>query len=132
MIGDRTAWSDYRRHLASLDSSVATYVGPRGGAQMPGEYAHADVLLVPSRYEPGSLVAGEALASGLVLVSSDEVGAAEVIAPDLCRVFPSGDLDAFEQRAREVVRELSRQPRRLQRPSPSGGLAPVQPAGRRR
>jgi glycosyltransferase involved in cell wall biosynthesis len=73
---------------------------------MPEVYAGADVLLVPSHYEPGSLVVGEALASGMSVVASDQVGPAEVVDRRVCRVFPDADLDTFEREVRRLVMEV--------------------------
>jgi glycosyltransferase involved in cell wall biosynthesis len=106
LVGDKTLWSDYRKHLEDLNPDVARYLGPLPGSQMPELIRSADALLVPSHYEPGSLVVGEALASGLPVVVSDAVGPAEVVDPRCCRVFPAGDLDGFEQVVRELLPDL--------------------------
>jgi glycosyltransferase involved in cell wall biosynthesis len=106
LIGDKTLWSDYRAHLADLHPGVARYVGSLPGGGMPEQFRAADALLVPSHYEPGSLVVGEALASGLPVVVSDAVGPAEVLDPRCCRVFPAGDLDAFEAAVRALLPDL--------------------------
>lgn len=106
LIGDKTLWSDYRAHLDDLHPGVARYVGALPGGGMPDQFRAADALLVPSHYEPGSLVVGEALASGLPVVVSDAVGPAEVLDPRCCRVFPAGDLDAFEAEVRALLDDL--------------------------
>ena len=69
-------------------------------------YADADALIQPSKYEPFALTVGEALASGMPVVASDEVGAAEGIDPGCCTVFRSGDLDAFESAVRGLIGRL--------------------------
>ena len=38
---------------------------------------------------------GEALANGMIVVASDEVGSAENLGDDVCKQFPSGDQAAF-------------------------------------
>ena len=43
---------------------------------MPAEYARADVLCVPSRYDGWGLVVPEGLASGLPVIATDRMGAA--------------------------------------------------------
>ena len=106
LVGDKTLWSDYRQHLSGLNPKVARYLGSLPGSQMPDLVRTADALLVPSHYEPGSLVVGEALASGLPVVVSDAVGPAEVIDPRCCRVFPAGNPDAFEKVVRELLPDL--------------------------
>jgi glycosyltransferase involved in cell wall biosynthesis len=106
LAGDKTLWSDYRGHLTELNPDVARYLGPLPGGDMPGLFRSADALLVPSHYEPGSLVVGEALASGVPVVVSDAVGPAEVVDAECCRVFASGDLDSFEKVVRELLDDL--------------------------
>ena len=88
VVGGASMWSDYSPHLQDLNPAVAKYAGSLGSDAMPGLYQMVSAVLIPSHYEPGSLVAGEALASGLPIVASDEVGPAEVLDPDCCRVFP--------------------------------------------
>ena len=51
----------------------------------------SDVLLVPSQYEPGGIVVGEALANGMVVVASDVVGSAENLSNPLAFHFKAGD-----------------------------------------
>jgi glycosyltransferase involved in cell wall biosynthesis len=115
LAGGATMWSDYRRHLAELNPATATYLGELGGEAIAERYRAADVLLVPSRYEPGSLVVGEALACGLPVVVSDEVGPGEVLPSSCCRVFPSGDAAAFEAAVRQLVAEMREDPAPLRR-----------------
>jgi glycosyltransferase involved in cell wall biosynthesis len=106
-IGDRTLWSDYRPLLSELDPAVAVYRGPVEPRQLPDVYREADAVVQPSKYEPFALTVGEALASGLPVVASDEVGAAEFVDRLACSVFPAGDLDAFERDVRDLVQSLS-------------------------
>jgi glycosyltransferase involved in cell wall biosynthesis len=106
LIGDRGIWSDYTSHLSELDGRVGLYVGPTGPDDLATVLREGDALLVPSRYEPGSLIVGQALASGLPVIASDSVGPTEVVSPRCCRVFPSGDLDALEGVTRQLVDEL--------------------------
>jgi glycosyltransferase involved in cell wall biosynthesis len=128
VVGNRSQWSDYTAHLARLNPRTARYRGQVGFADISNLYAAADILLVPSMYEPGGLVVGEALSNGVAVVASDEVGSAEPIDPGCCRRFPAGDLDAFETATRRLVldvrhhgpqlrREASREARRHFAPS---------------
>jgi glycosyltransferase involved in cell wall biosynthesis len=57
-------------------SERVEFVGFRDWEQLPAEYARADVLCVPSRYDGWGLVVPEALASGLPVIASDRMGAA--------------------------------------------------------
>lgn len=106
VIGDRTQWSDYRAHLKGLNPRTARSLGGLPHDQTMAEYEKADVLLLPSMYEPGGLVVGEALSRGLCVVVSDEVGSGEPVDAGVCRKFPAGDIDAFEQQARKLIADL--------------------------
>jgi glycosyltransferase involved in cell wall biosynthesis len=106
VIGDRTQWSDYRAHLKELNPRTARALGGLPHGATMAEYEKSDILLLPSMYEPGGLVVGEALSRGLCAVVSDEVGSAEPVDDRVCRKFPAGDLDAFEGATRTLVTDL--------------------------
>ena len=89
LLGGGSLWSDYSAHLSELNPQVAECLRGVPATDMPNVYAAADLVLVPSHYEPGSLVVGEALAAGLPIVASDQVGPVEVIDRRVCRVFPA-------------------------------------------
>ena len=103
VIGDRTMWSDYTAHLKDLNPRIARRVGSLKHGEMRALYDASDILLLPSMYEPGGLVVGEALSRGMSIVASDEVGSAEPIDPACCTRFPVGDIDAFERCTREAI-----------------------------
>jgi glycosyltransferase involved in cell wall biosynthesis len=68
-------------------------------------YAAADVLVLPSEYEPWGLVLNEGMCFGLPVVASDAVGAA----PDLVRaedngfVYAAGDVAALAHALRRLL-----------------------------
>ena len=112
IVGGTSLWSDYRNLLEDLDSSVATY---HGGVPPGGVVDHlrgADLLIQPSKYEPFGLTLGEGLASGLPVVATDAVGAAENVARECCTVVPAGDMHQFESAVRDMVSKV-RGPDRL-------------------
>ena len=106
VIGDRTQWSDYRAHLKDLNPRVSQYAGPLHHHEVMAEYDKSDLLLLPSLYEPGGLVVGEALSRGMCAVVSDEVGSGEPVDDHVCRKYPAGDLDQFEKQVRQMVADL--------------------------
>ena len=57
-------------------SERVEFVGFKDWKELPAEYAAADVLCVPSRYDGWGLVVPEGLASGLPVIASDRMGAA--------------------------------------------------------
>jgi glycosyltransferase involved in cell wall biosynthesis len=105
VVGEHSLWSDYRPLLRDLDSAVATYAGPAEG-DVAEVYRGADLLIQPAHYEPFALTVGEALASGLPVVVSDEVGAREGVDARCCRVFATGDIAALEAEVRKLLAEL--------------------------
>jgi glycosyltransferase involved in cell wall biosynthesis len=111
-VGGETLWSRYAPLLDGLNAELATYVGPIDNWKLAELYRNTDVLLQPSHYEPFALTVGEALASGLPVVASDEVGAAEGVDRRCCSVFPAGELDAFEREVRILVARLQTRERR--------------------
>jgi glycosyltransferase involved in cell wall biosynthesis len=106
VMGDRTQWSDYRAHLKELNPRTSRYAGSLNHQKVLAEYDRADMLLLPSMYEPGGLVVGEALSRGVVAVVSDEVGSGEPVDEDVCRKFPAGNVDEFERQVRRMVDDL--------------------------
>jgi glycosyltransferase involved in cell wall biosynthesis len=57
-------------------SERVEFVGFKDWNELPGEYARADVLCVPSRYDGWGLVVPEGLAAGLPVIATDRMGAA--------------------------------------------------------
>jgi glycosyltransferase involved in cell wall biosynthesis len=106
IVGDMTQWSDYRPLLASLNPRVAEYRGYVEPSEMPALLAGASLLVQPSHYEPFALTVAEALASGTPVVVSDKVGAGEWLDESCAAVFPVGDVDAFEQAVRTMLRRI--------------------------
>ena len=106
VAGDRTQWSDYLTHMKELNPRTACYRGQLGYKDVLAAYESADILLVPSVYEPGPIVTSEALARGVCVVTSDAVGAGEIITGDCHRSFPSGDVDQFEHQVRQLIADV--------------------------
>jgi glycosyltransferase involved in cell wall biosynthesis len=106
VVGGATQWSDYRAHLADLNPEVAEYVGGIAYEQLPELMRDSSMLLVPSRYEPGSIVVSEALACGLPVVLSDEVGPIEVLSGPHVRSHRAGDVDGLERAVRSLLEAI--------------------------
>jgi glycosyltransferase involved in cell wall biosynthesis len=103
VIGGPTLWSDYRAHLSGLEPSVAEYLGGVAAEGLPGMMRSATMLIVPSRYEPGSIATAEALACGLPVVLSDEIGAGEAVRGPHVRFHRAGDVDGLEAAVRSLL-----------------------------
>jgi glycosyltransferase involved in cell wall biosynthesis len=106
VIGGPTLWSNYVTHLERLNGRVAEYIGGVPTDQLPAMMRSASILLVPSRYEPGSITTAEALACGLPVVLSDQVGAGEAVDGPHARRHRSRDTDGFEAAVRSLLAAL--------------------------
>jgi glycosyltransferase involved in cell wall biosynthesis len=108
-VGGPTTWSDYRPLLDGLNPATAEFHGNISRTDLASAFRRAGALLQPSLYEPFALTVGEALASGLPVVASDEVGAVDGVDPSVCITFPAGDMDAFEATVRDLVDRLEQE-----------------------
>lgn len=107
VAGSNSKWSNYRPLLEDLDPGVAEYRGQVPEAELAALYHRASVLVQPSRFEPFGLTVAEALACGVPVVATDEVGATEGVDPAVCRVVAPGDAAAFERAVHELLADLS-------------------------
>lgn len=77
--------------------SRVRFLGFVNQSQLPPLYTSADIMVLPSEYEPFGVVVNEAMLCGCPVVASDRVGAAadlvSPVAPEF--VFPCGDTDAL-------------------------------------
>ena len=75
IAGDGALRAEMEETLSRVKSQV-TFHGFVEWNQLPGLYAAADVLCVPSRYDGWALVVPEGLAAGLPVIATDRMGAA--------------------------------------------------------
>jgi len=67
--------------------------------QLVKEYQNADCFVLPSRFDSFGMVVTEALACGLPVITSDQVGAKElIIEGENGWVVPKGDIEALAER----------------------------------
>lgn len=117
---DHRAWSldivGEGPHSASLRAQAAgdpriAFHGACPYDELDRFYHRADVLVLPSSQEAWGLVVNEALAFGVRVLVSDQVGAAQLITNDeLGAVFPVGDVAALSDALRDSVHHLRRVP----------------------
>src|SRR5438132_574458 len=91
--------------LPQLESEAASlgvasrvrFLGFANQSQLPAVYTGADLLVLPSEFEPFGLVVNEALCCGCAVAASDRCGAArDLVAPvDPRLVFPCGNIAAL-------------------------------------
>jgi glycosyltransferase involved in cell wall biosynthesis len=106
LAGGPREWSDYSGLLQDLHPEVGRALGWVDPEELRALYQNVDALLQPSHYEPFGIAVGEALASGVPVVASDAVGAAEWISGPACRTFCAGDMDAFEASVRTLISDI--------------------------
>ncbi|HWG09796.1 MAG TPA: glycosyltransferase family 4 protein [Solirubrobacteraceae bacterium] len=95
VVGGPDLSSDYTCLLEDLPPENSRYLGRIPPAEVPGELAASDVLLQASKYEPFGLTVGEALAAGVPVIATDEVGAIEQIDPTVAAAVAPGDVEAL-------------------------------------
>jgi glycosyltransferase involved in cell wall biosynthesis len=105
VVGGPSLWSDYTKLLEDLPSENAEYAGPVSADEVPGLLRESDVLLQASKYEPFGLTVGEALAAGVPVVATTEVGAGEGVDSSVLAAVPPGDVDGM---AAAIVQMLER------------------------
>ena len=112
MIGRTSLWSNYTGLLEDLPPNAA-YLGPMPPDRIPGELYRSDVLLQPSRYEPFGLTVSEALAAGVPVVATSEVGASEGVSPEVCAVLAPGDVEGMAGAIEGMLAALESDPGRI-------------------
>lgn len=110
MVGGPSLWSDYTPLLRELPAENAEYAGQLPGAEIPGELARADLLLQASRYEPFGLTVAEALAAGVPVVGTSEVGALEGVDRAVATAVAPGDVQALASAVVEMLARLAADP----------------------
>ncbi len=112
VVGGPSLWSDYTKLLDDLPAS-AEYAGGVAPAAVPDELAQSDVLVQASRYEPFALTVAEALAAGVPVVATSEVGAIEEIDRTVAAEVAPGDVEGLAAAILDVLARLRDEPRAL-------------------
>lgn len=104
ILGDGELRNALEQTLRPVSERVE-FVGFKDWHELPCEYARADVLCVPSRYDGWGLVVPEGLASGLPVIATDRMGAAlEFLETGRNGwLVPAGDGEAVFQAMREAA-----------------------------
>jgi glycosyltransferase involved in cell wall biosynthesis len=110
VVGGPSLWSDYTKLLEDLPRENAEYAGRVASSEVPAELAHADVLLQPSSYEPFALTVAEALAAGVPVIATSEVGAIEDVDRSVAAETPPGDVPAIVAAIVDTLDRLASDP----------------------
>jgi glycosyltransferase involved in cell wall biosynthesis len=113
VVGGPSLWSDYTPLLADLPGENAEYAGGVPAPEIPAELARADILLQASRYEPFALTVAEALAAGLPVVASSEVGAIEGVERTVLIEVAPGDVAGMATAIATLLQRIEANPREL-------------------
>jgi glycosyltransferase involved in cell wall biosynthesis len=92
-------------------ASRIRFLGFVNQSQLPSVYASADLMVLPSEYEPFAVVVNEAMCCGCPVIASDRVGASRDLVAPVCPdfVFPYGDIDTLA----ELMKKAAADPVRL-------------------
>lgn len=87
------------------DKTNIIFAGPKYGEDLVEEYHNASAFVLPSSYEPWGLVVNEAMAAGLPVIVSDQVGAAHDLVEkrDTGFIFPYQDVNKLAEYMRILV-----------------------------
>lgn len=110
VVGGPTLWSDYTPLLDDLPSENAEYLGSASASEVAGLLLQSDVLLQVSKYEPFGLTVGEALAAGVPVVASTEVGAAEGVDRSVLAAVRPGDVEGMVSAIVTTIERLREHP----------------------
>lgn len=115
--GEGPLRTQLEEQAASLGvSSRVRFLGFVNQSQLPAVYTSADLMVLPSAYEPFAVVVNEAMCCGCPVMVSDQVGAGrDLVAPVHAEfIFRAGDVKAIARLLmgaaadRSRLREISR------------------------
>jgi glycosyltransferase involved in cell wall biosynthesis len=110
VVGGPSLWSDYRRLLDDLPEANAEFVGRIAPPEIPAELARTDVLLQASKFEPFGLTVAEALAAGVPVVATSEVGAIEGVDGSVLSAVAPGDVERMADAIEATIGRLRTDP----------------------
>jgi glycosyltransferase involved in cell wall biosynthesis len=114
VLGAPSLWSNYTKLLEDLPGENAEYAGRVPADEIPAELAHSDILLQASKYEPFGLTVGEALAAGVPVVGTSEVGAIEGVDRAVAAEVEPGDVQAIASAITSMLERAGEQREQLE------------------
>jgi glycosyltransferase involved in cell wall biosynthesis len=110
VVGGPSTWSDYTKLLEDLPSENSEYAGQIPPKEMPAELQRSDVVLLASKYDPCPVSVLEALASGVPVVGTSEVGSIEAIDRTVAAEVAPGDVPGMATAIAEMLDRLRSSP----------------------
>jgi glycosyltransferase involved in cell wall biosynthesis len=104
--GDGPLRADLESQASSLNvRGKVRFLGFVNQSSLPAVYKGADVMVLPSEYEPFAVVVNEAMCCGCPVIASDQVGAARDLVQPVYPpfVFPCGDINRLTATLRTAV-----------------------------
>jgi glycosyltransferase involved in cell wall biosynthesis len=109
--GDGAQRAELEREAATLNiSDKVRFLGFVNQSQLPMLYKAADLMVIPSRYEPFGLVVNEAMLCGCPVIASDRVGAVRdlITHGETGYVYPQGDVEALAKTIQQALEDPAR------------------------
>ncbi len=105
VVGDGEERERLQQQARQLELTDIRFPGFKNQTELPAFFALADVFVLPARHEPWGLVVNEAMAAGLPVVLSADVGAAADLVSDGVEgfVYPTGDIGALTLALEQVL-----------------------------
>jgi len=113
VIGGPSTWSDYTKLLEDLPGENAEYGGRIPPGKMAEELAAADVVLLASKYDPCPMSVLEALAAGVPVVATSEVGSIEDVDRAVVGEVAVGDVPAMASAIEDMLARVKADAARL-------------------
>jgi glycosyltransferase involved in cell wall biosynthesis len=110
IVGGTSVWSNYTTLLEGLPPENSEYVGWVHPSQVPAELARSDILLQASKYEAFALTVAEALAAGVPVVATSEVGAIENVDRSVAAETQPGDVEGMATAIETMLGRLKASP----------------------
>lgn len=107
LVGREASLREQLGRLSAAGRERVTYAGFQPPEELPRYFAKADVFVIPSRHDGWGVVVNQAMAAGLPVLASDQVGAAcDLVEPGgNGLIFPAGDVEALYCAMRQVVEQ---------------------------
>ncbi len=106
IVGDGEELSSLKEAATRSGNTSIRFAGFRNQRELPRFFDLATVFVLPSRHEPWGLIINEAMASGLPVIVSDQVGCHVDLVQDgeNGHVYPFGDIAALASALRSALR----------------------------
>ncbi len=105
VVGEGEMRSALERRARESNAGSVIFAGFRNQSELPGFFELSTVFVLPSRHEAWGLATNEAMAAGLPVIVSDDVGCAVDLVQNGGNgyVYPVGDIDALHDALRATL-----------------------------